>query len=200
MPNGANLVNAIVASLVLCLQLVPHRRHLQRCLLDALRHLRCLPAADLHPDVPGVPQPSQERPRPRAHLHVPVQGRHDEGHAGHPPASSWSWPSSQPLVPFSAAEIGDKLPTTSPSSSCSCSSARSSASSALGAAREEYKGRPLSSQPSVSLRRPPRPRRTRAPGSGAPTLLAYQRALHRACRSRLGHSSLFGGVPKRQVC
>lgn len=53
MPNGANLVNAIVASLGAVPAAGSHRRHFQRCLLDALRYLRCLPAADLHPDVPG---------------------------------------------------------------------------------------------------------------------------------------------------
>ena len=88
------------------------------------------------------------------------------------------------LVPFSAAEIGDKLPMIAIFIVLVLIGEVVRVVSARGR-KEEYKGLTLSSQPSVSLRRPPRPRRTRAPGSGAPTLLAYQRALHRACRSRL---------------
>ena len=70
MPNGANLVNAVVASLVLCLQLVP---------IDAisngvfwmlfgtsvvfllLTYIRC-----------SASSPSTRRPDPRAYLYVPV--------------------------------------------------------------------------------------------------------------------------------
>lgn len=88
------------------------------------------------------------------------------------------------LVPFSAAEIGDKLPMIVIFIVLLLIGEVVRVVSAKG--REtEYKGLTPELAAQRLAEEPPRPRRTRAPGSGAPTLLAYQRALRRACRSRL---------------
>ena len=77
MPTGAAIVNGIVATAVLLIQL-------RRAVLDAVRHLRGVPTAHLHPHVPGLHQAAQGRCEPSPRVPLPLPGHSHEGYSGHP--------------------------------------------------------------------------------------------------------------------